>query len=112
MGFSPCILLISSFPKLSSIFQSDEHKPRYLNSNILAWKLEGHSRSTQKSQNVFFLISSIFLIELIAIDGIRLDDYNLFDQHSKIHQLPVMRGGEESQEDSLKITSDENSPEA
>ena len=41
-----------------------------------------------------------------------LDEYNSFYQHSKIHQLLVMRGGEESQEASVKITSDENSSEA
>jgi hypothetical protein len=41
-----------------------------------------------------------------------LDEYNLFYQHSKIRPLPMLRGGEGSQEDTLKITSDENSPEA
>jgi hypothetical protein len=41
-----------------------------------------------------------------------LDEYNLFYQHSKIHQLQVMRGGEESQEDRLKITTEKNSLEA
>ena len=35
-----------------------------------------------------------------------------FYQCSKIHQLPELRGGEESQEDSLKITSDEIFPKA
>ena len=98
MGFSPCILSVNSFPKLSLVFKSDELKPRYLDLKILAWKLKGHNRSAQKSQNGFFLISSLFLIELIATN--------------EIHQLPVLRGGEESQEDILKITSDENSPEA
>ena len=41
-----------------------------------------------------------------------LDEYNSFYQHSKILQLWVMRGGEESHEDSLKITNDENYLEA
>jgi hypothetical protein len=41
-----------------------------------------------------------------------LDEYNSFYQLSKIRYLPVIREGEESQEDSLKITSDENFPEA
>ena len=71
MGFSPCLLSISSFPKLSSVFQSDEQKPRYLNLKILAQKLKGHSRLAQKSQNSFFPISSFCLIELITNDGIR-----------------------------------------
>ena len=41
-----------------------------------------------------------------------LNEYNSFYQCSKIHQLLVLRGGEESQEDNLKITSDEIFPKA
>ena len=93
-------------------FQSDEQKPRYLDLKILAWKLKGHSWSAQKSQNGFLFISSLCLIELIATDGIGFGWVELIYQHSNIHPLPVIREGEESQEDSLKITSDENFPEA
>ena len=41
-----------------------------------------------------------------------LDEWNSFYQLSKICHLLVIREGEESQEDSLKITSDENFLEA
>ena len=37
-----------------------------------------------------------------------LDEYNSFYQFSKSCHLPVAREGEESQEDILKIRSDEN----
>jgi hypothetical protein len=70
MGFSPCILSVKIFPALSSVFKSDEQKPTYLDLKILAWKFKGHNRSDQKSQNGFFLMSSLWLIELIAIEGI------------------------------------------
>ena len=43
-------------------FQSDEHKPRYLDLKILASKLKGHSRSAKKSLNGFSLSSSLCLI--------------------------------------------------
>ena len=40
------------------------------------------------------------------------NEYNSFYQFSKIHHLLVIREGEESQEDSLKIRRDENFLEA
>jgi hypothetical protein len=70
MDFSPCILSGSSFSELSSVFQSDQQRQRYFNLKILSWKLKGHNRLVQKSQNGSFLISSLCLIELIAIEGI------------------------------------------
>ena len=35
------------------------------------WKLKGHNQSDQKYQNGFFLISSIWLMDLIETNGIR-----------------------------------------
>ena len=70
MGFSQCILSVSRFLELSLVFESDEKKLRYLNLNILAWKLKGHNRSAQKYKNRFFLISFLWLIELIGTEGI------------------------------------------
>ena len=91
MYFSPCLLSTSSFLELSSVFQLDEQKPRYLNLKILGWKLKGQSGSTQKSQNGFFPISSSYLIELIAIDGIEFE-YSFYELF-KIHQLLVWGEG-------------------
>ena len=54
IGFSPRLLSSSIFSELSSVFQLDEQKLRYSNLKILGWKLKGHSRSTQKSQNGIF----------------------------------------------------------
>jgi hypothetical protein len=111
MGFSPYILSVERFLALSPVFKSDEQKPRYLDLKILAWKLKGHNRSDEKLKNGFFLMSSLWLIELISTNGIGFRLVELIYQLSKIRHLPMIREGEESQEDSLKITSDENFPE-
>ena len=71
MGFWPCLLQIPSFLELSSIFHSDEWKSRYSILKISGWKLKGHSRLTQKSQNGPFLISSSFLLKPIETDEIK-----------------------------------------
>ena len=41
------------------------------------WKLKGHNRSYQKSKNGFFLMSSLWIIELIETDGIGFGWVNL-----------------------------------
>ena len=60
--------------ELSSVFKLDEEIPRFFDLKILSWKLKGHNQSGQKNQNVFFLMYSLCLMELIATDGIGLDE--------------------------------------
>lgn len=72
-GFSPWILLIDYFLTLSSVFKSDEQKPKYCDLKILVDNQIGCWRfTTSRSKNILmdFFSSSLWLIKLIAIEGI------------------------------------------
>ena len=76
------------------------------------WKLKGHNWSDQKSQNGFFshafpLAHRTHVNWRNWISMSRTHFYQL----SKTHHLSVIKEGEESQEDTLKIRSDEKFPE-
>ena len=68
------------------------------------WELKGHNWSDQKSKNGFFLMPSIWIIELKISNKIEFGWVELI--LSSFEDLSSVREGEESQEDSLKIRSD------
>ena len=71
---------------------------------ILGRKLKGHSWSTEKYQNGYFLITSSCLLEPIATYGIEFGWVELILWSFEDSPVTGSRGSEESQGDSLKIT--------
>ena len=74
----------------------------------IGWKLKSHSWSSEKSQNGFSLITSSHLLEPIATYGIEFGWVELILWSFEDSPVTGSRGGEESQEDSLKITTCKN----
>jgi hypothetical protein len=74
----------------------------------IGWKLKSHNWSSEKSQNGFFLITSSRLLEPIATYGIEFGWVKLILWSFEDSPVTGSRGGEESQEDSLKITTCKN----
>jgi len=74
----------------------------------IGWKLKSHSLSSEKSQNGFSLITSSRLLEPIATYGIEFGWVELILWSFEDSPVTGSRGGEESQGDSLKITTCKN----
>ena len=74
----------------------------------IGWKLKSHSLSSEKSQNGFSLITSSRVLEPISTYGIEFGWVEIILRLFEDSPVTGSRGGEESQGDSLKITTCKN----